>query len=42
LSILTNHEENVRQQILEGLIADKGEEEQISTATEDSSGGHGE
>jgi hypothetical protein len=31
--IPTNHEENVRQQILEGLIADKGGDEQISTAT---------
>jgi hypothetical protein len=31
--IPTQHEENVRQQILEGLIADKGGEEQISTAT---------
>jgi hypothetical protein len=29
----TEHEENVRQQILEGLIADKGGDEQISTAT---------
>ena len=29
----TEHEENVRQQILDGLIADKGGEEQISTAT---------
>jgi hypothetical protein len=31
--IPAEHEENVRQQILEGLIADKGGEEQISTAT---------
>ena len=29
----TRHEENVRQQILEGLIADKGGDDQISTAT---------
>jgi hypothetical protein len=29
----TQHEESVRQQILEGLIADKGGDEQISTAT---------
>jgi hypothetical protein len=29
----TEHEENVRQQILEGLIADKGGDDQISTAT---------
>jgi hypothetical protein len=32
-SITTEHEESVRQQILEGLIADKGGDEQISTAT---------
>src|SRR5262245_35158947 len=32
-SIPTEHEENVRQQILDGLIADKGGDEQISTAT---------
>ena len=32
-SIITEHEENVRQQILEGLIADKGGDDQISTAT---------
>jgi hypothetical protein len=31
--IPTEHEETVRQQILEGLIADKGGEDQISTAT---------
>jgi hypothetical protein len=31
-SIITEHEENVRQQILDGLIADKGGEEQVSTA----------
>ena len=31
--IPTEHEENVRQQILDGLIADKGGDEQISTAT---------
>ena len=32
-SIPTEHEESVRQQILDGLIADKGGDEQISTAT---------
>ena len=32
-SIITDHEESVRQQILDGLIADKGGDEQISTAT---------
>jgi hypothetical protein len=32
-SITTEHEEGVRQQILEGLIEDKGGDEQISTAT---------
>ena len=32
-SITTEHEENVRRQILDGLIADKGGDEQISTAT---------
>jgi hypothetical protein len=31
--VQTQHEENVRQQILDGLIADKGGGEQISTAT---------
>jgi hypothetical protein len=31
--VITRHEENVRQQILEGLIADKGGDDQISTAT---------
>src|SRR5262245_55429445 len=31
--VSTQHEENVRQQILEGLIADKDGDEQISTAT---------
>jgi hypothetical protein len=31
--IPAEHEENVRQQILDGLIADKGGDEQISTAT---------
>jgi hypothetical protein len=31
--IPTEHEENVRQQILNGSIADKGGDEQISTAT---------
>jgi hypothetical protein len=30
--VITRHEENVRQQILEGLIADKGGDDQISTA----------
>ena len=29
----TEHEENVRQQILDGLIADKGGDQQVSTAT---------
>ena len=29
----TEHEESVRQQILDGLIADKGGDEQVSTAT---------
>jgi hypothetical protein len=32
-SITTEHEESVRQQILDGLIADKGGDEQVSTAT---------
>ena len=31
--ISTEHEKTVRQQILDGLIADKGGDEQISTAT---------
>src|SRR5262245_59030147 len=31
--VTTEHEENVRQQILDGLIADKGGDQQISTAT---------
>jgi hypothetical protein len=31
--IPTEHEESIRQQILEGLISDKGGDEQISTAT---------
>jgi hypothetical protein len=31
--VSTEHEESVRQQILDGLIADKGGDEQISTAT---------
>jgi hypothetical protein len=31
--IPTEHEESVRQQILDGLIADKGGDDQISTAT---------
>jgi hypothetical protein len=32
-SVTTEQEESVRQQILDGLIADKGGDEQISTAT---------
>jgi hypothetical protein len=32
-SVTTKHEESVRQQILDGLIEDKGGDEQISTAT---------
>jgi hypothetical protein len=32
-SIPTEHEEGVRQQILDGLIADKGGDERISKAT---------
>jgi hypothetical protein len=32
-SITTEHEESVRQQILDGLIADKGGDQEISTAT---------
>jgi hypothetical protein len=32
-SIATEHEESVRQQILDGLIADKGGDQQISTTT---------
>src|SRR5262249_23022452 len=32
-SVTTEHEENVRQQILDGLIADKGGDHQVSTAT---------
>jgi hypothetical protein len=32
-SVTTDHEEGVRQQILDGLIADKGGDQQISTAT---------
>lgn len=31
--IPTEHEESIKQQILDGLIADKGEDQQISTAT---------
>src|SRR5262247_305872 len=31
--VSTQHEENVRQQILEGMIADKGGDDQVSTAT---------
>jgi len=30
----TEHEETVRQQILDGLMADKGGEEQVSTPPE--------
>jgi hypothetical protein len=33
VGVPTQHEENVRQQILQGLIADKGGDDQISTAT---------
>jgi len=32
-SVTTEHEESVRQQILDGLIAHKGVDEQVSTAT---------
>ena len=32
-SVITEHEETIRQQILGGLIADKGGDRQISTAT---------
>jgi hypothetical protein len=32
-SMPTEHEETVRQQILDGLVADKGGDQQISTAT---------
>jgi hypothetical protein len=32
-SVTTQHEESIRQQILDGLIADKGGDQQISTAT---------
>src|SRR5262245_27764368 len=32
-SITTEHEESIRQQILDGLIADKGGDQQVSTAT---------
>jgi hypothetical protein len=32
-SVITEHEESIRQQILDGLIADKGGDQQISTAT---------
>ena len=32
-SVTTEHEENIRQQILDGLIADKGGDQQVSTAT---------
>src|SRR5215475_2629647 len=32
-SITTQHEESIRQQILNGLIADKGGDQQVSTAT---------
>ena len=32
-SVITEDEESVRQQILDGLISDKGGDEQVSTAT---------
>jgi hypothetical protein len=32
-SVTTEHEESVRQQILDGLISDKGGDQQVSTAT---------
>jgi hypothetical protein len=32
-SVITEHEESVKQQILDGLISDKGGDEQVSTAT---------
>ncbi len=32
-SVTTEHEESVRQQILDGLIAHKGGDEKVSTAT---------
>jgi len=32
-AVTTEYEENVRQQILDGLIADKGGDQQVSTAT---------
>src|SRR5215471_8565745 len=32
-SIITEHEESIRQHILDGLIADKGGDQQVSTAT---------
>ena len=32
-SVATEHEESIRQQILDGLIADKGGDQRISTAT---------
>jgi hypothetical protein len=32
-SVITEHEETVGQQILDGLVADKGGDQQISTAT---------
>jgi hypothetical protein len=32
-SITTEHEETIRQEILDGLVADKGGDGQISTAT---------
>jgi hypothetical protein len=39
-SVATEYEDGVRQQILDGLIADKGGDEQISTATQDSGRGY--
>ena len=38
--VISEHEENVRQQILDGLIADKGGDEQISTRYQDFGGGY--
>jgi len=38
--LTTEHEENVRQQILHGLIADKGGDEQIFDRHQDFGGGY--